>query len=97
VVIVRHPTLEFLIKRVRGVLANTDNRCADLGQTAHKVALGGWKEGLNEEDVHGGMLLVPCGLDPSKPAPLRQFRAQSNALSAKGPLPSRRVLESSHE
>ena len=57
-VVVRHPALELLVERVSGVLTNSDDRCADLGQPADKVALGRWKERLDKDDVHGGMLLA---------------------------------------
>ena len=55
-VVVRHPALELLVERVGGVLANPDDRCADLGQPADKVALGRWKERLDEDDVHPRMI-----------------------------------------
>ena len=54
----RHPALELLVERVGGVLTNPDDRCADLGQPADKVALGRWKERLDKDDVHSRM--IPC-------------------------------------
>lgn len=80
-VVMRHPALELLVERVGGGLTNSDNGCADLGETAHKVALGRWKEGLDEYDVHGGMLPVLCGLSLSKPAPFDGLRAQFGGSS----------------
>ena len=61
--VVRHPALELLVQRVGGVLADSDHRGADLGQPADEVALGRWKERLDEDDVHSRM--IPCRLSPS--------------------------------
>ena len=72
-VVVRHPTLELLIERIGRGLTNSDNGCADLGETAHKVALSRWKEGLDEYNVHGGMLLAPMWAEPVE-APLFDSR-----------------------
>src|SRR3712207_6638431 len=62
-VVVGHPALALLVERVGGVVADADYRCADLGQPAYEVALGRWKERLDEDDVHSGM--IPCSLSQS--------------------------------
>jgi hypothetical protein len=56
VVVVRHPALELFVQRLGGVLTDADDCCADLSQPTYEVPLRRWKERLDEDHVHLGML-----------------------------------------
>ena len=53
-VIVRHPAFELVVQRVHVGLTDPDDRGADLGKPAYKIALRRWEGWFDEHDVHAG-------------------------------------------